>query len=73
MDLNSDSGSDSGTEQPTPEAESTMTTPGRIKAKLVVGTRLLVRWESGWESGSVGDRVTPAMGGRAVDGVTPTT
>ena len=73
MDLNSDSGSDSGTEQPTPEAESTMTTPGGIKAKLVVGTRLLVRWESGWESGSVGDRVTPAMGGRAVDGVTPTT
>ena len=33
--------------------------------KLPVGTRLLVRWESGWESGVVGDCTTQ------VGGVTP--
>ena len=39
----------------------------KATTKLAVGTRLLVRWESGWESGVVGDctaqvgGVTPAM------------
>ena len=61
MNLNSDSDDSDSMPESEPPAE------------LVVGTRLLVRWESGWESGAVGERVTPAMGGRSVDGVTPTT
>ena len=83
MDLNSDSDdSDSGADEPTcarsaaPEPGSSITrTPegGGTWAGLEVGTRLLVRWESGWESGAVAEKVTPAMGGRAADGVTPAT
>lgn len=83
MNLNSDSDdSDSGAEEPTcarsaaPKPGSSITrTPegGSTWAGLEVGTRLLVWWESGWESGAVAEKVTPAMGGRAVDGVTPAT
>jgi hypothetical protein len=77
MNLNSDSDdSDSGAEEPTC-ARSAAPEPGSItrtsEGGLEVGTRLLVRWESGWESGAVAEKVTPAMGGRAVDGVTPAT
>ena len=41
-----------------------------IRAELVVGTRLLVWWESGWESGAVGEKVTSATGGEGVTAAT---
>lgn len=82
MNLNSDSDdSDSGAEEPTcarsaapePGSSITRTPEDGTRAGLQVGTRLLVLWESGWESGAVAEKVTPAMGGRAADGVTPAT
>ena len=80
MNLNSDSDSDSGTEEPTCARSATinkspiMNTPvgGIDRANLAVGTRLLIQWESGWESGAVGEKVTAAMGGRSVDGTATT-
>ena len=56
-----------------PAGVSAMRTPAYLTTKLPVGTRLLVQWENGWESGAVGDLITPVMGGIAKDGVTPAT